>query len=201
MADFYPVRVPAGKALAIRPAVPRRAPMTMPESEAVLRFPAHGIDLSQGFNFQPPGTTPEGANVRAFEPGTGRMRGGQRPGLSRYVASAVNGSNFVQDVNTVVSMQGTPTQSSHSGRVVTLAAVAGGTIKSVQAGGSAWTQAVNGGGVLSSSALVRSSAMNQKLWFVDGSHYCYYDPTVGTGGTVTTWTASAGSMPVDSAGN
>jgi len=45
-------------------------------------FPLGGIDLSRGFQQQKPGTTPKGINVRGFDAGTNRMRGGSRPGLT-----------------------------------------------------------------------------------------------------------------------
>jgi len=53
-----------------------------------LAFPAKGINENFGYEDQPPGTTPDAENVRPHTYGVdskGRMRGGQRPGLSPYV--------------------------------------------------------------------------------------------------------------------
>lgn len=90
-----------------------RKPIKSQEQKADLAFPFGGIDLSHGFAKQMPhaladgsygGTTPVGQNVRAFEAGTARMRGGQRPGLAKYVLGQVNGTQLIQDLNSVVSV-------------------------------------------------------------------------------------------------
>jgi hypothetical protein len=76
-----------------------------------LNFPLAGIDLSRGFGQQTPRpmpdgsyvrTTPVGQNVRAFEPATLRARGGQRPGLAKYISAQVQGASVIQDLNVVV---------------------------------------------------------------------------------------------------
>jgi len=81
-----------------------------------LHFPAGGLDLTQPFDRQVPRpmsngmyvrTTLLGQNVRGYEPGTSRMRGGQRPGLAKYVKSAVatdmGGNGFsVQGLNAII---------------------------------------------------------------------------------------------------
>lgn len=80
---------------------PRIPPRDKPTE---LRFPYHGIDLSQGYNFQAPGTTPTGTNVRAYEAGTARQRGGQRPGLSRYAPYPVPAGGLIQELAVVVGV-------------------------------------------------------------------------------------------------
>ena len=81
------------------------------------------------------------------------------------------------------------------GRTTTLIAVAGGVVKSSTLGGP-WT-AVSG--TLSSTAtVIRSAANNQKIYFADGTNWKYYDPATNA---VLAWTASAGTLPVDSSGN
>lgn len=52
-----------------------------------IRFPMGGIDLSLGYNAQRPGTTPRGINVRTFDSGTNRARGGSRPGLTPFLGA------------------------------------------------------------------------------------------------------------------
>lgn len=84
-----------------------------PESFSDLRFPLGGIDLSRAFSQQMPramasgdyvGTTPEGQNVRAYDPGTMRARGGQRPGLKKYISGLVGTAHLVQELNLVVGV-------------------------------------------------------------------------------------------------
>lgn len=74
------------------------------ETTADVRFPEMGVDLSGAFGQQRPGTTRSGVNVRAFEPDSGRARGGQRPGLARYPDDALPG--VVQEIASVVLPSG-----------------------------------------------------------------------------------------------
>lgn len=92
-------------------------PQQAQESFADLRFPLGGIDLSRGFNNQMPrplqngdygGTTPQGQNVRGYEPGTQRARGGQRPGLLKYIPGLVGAASLIQELNVVVGVGYTP---------------------------------------------------------------------------------------------
>lgn len=88
-------------------------PQQAQESFADLRFPLGGIDLSRGFNNQLPrplqngdygGTTPLGQNVRGYEPGTRRARGGQRPGLLKYIQGLCGSASLIQELNLVVGV-------------------------------------------------------------------------------------------------
>jgi hypothetical protein len=80
-----------------------RKPIPAKESTSSLTFPVEGIDLSRGFDMQRPNTTIIGQNVRAYEPGTARARGGQRPGTSKFIGTRVNAANAVQELNYVVT--------------------------------------------------------------------------------------------------
>jgi hypothetical protein len=191
-------------------------PLKTGEDFKDLHFPKAGIDLSMGFSKQPnrpvgqngeyARTTPTGLNVRSFEPATNRMRGGSRTGLSKYIATQVSGIVFiVQDLNLVVGTgyvnPGGVTQTSNSGRVVTLVAVSQGNVFVTTPGGTSWTQAVNGTPVtppLNFSGVIFSAANNQKLYFADGINYAFYDPSTNT---VFPWVATTGILPRDSAGN
>ncbi len=176
------------------------------ESYQDLLFPLAGIDVSRAFAQQRSGTTPAGANVRAYEPGSNRARGGQRSGLTRYNTAIPGGSAaLIQELFTLVGVGYSPpggsTQTSTSGRVVTLVAVVGGTVYVASPQSSSWVTPTNNSGTtpaLASSGVVLSAANNQKLYFADGSHYRYYDPVLNT---VETWSASAGSLPTDSGSN
>jgi hypothetical protein len=161
-------------------------------------------------------TTPVGTNVRAFDAVLNRMRGGSRPGLVPYLPGPVGGIAgwIVQGLNQIVGNQvpggGTVAQTSSSGRVVTLAAVSQGNIYTANSGDTTWTTPTNNTGrssALNFTGIVNSAPNNQKLWFVDGSHYVVYTPAKNS---VDNWVAATvdqsgnpitGSLPVDSAGN
>lgn len=174
-----------------------------------LLFPVGGTDLSRAFGDQQAKEMPNrewgrttrlGRNVRGFEPETGRGRGGQRPGLEKYISTPVVTDWLIQELATIVTT-GSPVQRSQSGRVVTLVAVSQGNVYRARAGDTAWTQATNASSTtppLNFSGVVYSTPLNQKLWFADGIHYRYYDPSANT---VNNWQATAGTLPVDNQGN
>ena len=54
------------------------------KSTASLVFPVGGIDRSQAYQNQPPYTTADALNMRPRDAIEGRLRGGPRPGLTRY---------------------------------------------------------------------------------------------------------------------
>jgi hypothetical protein len=173
-------------------------------------FPMGGIDRSQAFSRQPVRqtqagyvrTAPIGHNVRAYDPKTNRARGGQRPGLARYINERVNGAVLIQLLNQITGVgytaPGGGVQSSQSGRLVTLVAICQGTIKVADAGAETWTIPTNGTTALNTTGVIYSAVNGQKMYFVDGTNYKRYDPATNT---VEAWTATAGTLPVDSAGN
>ena len=59
-------------------------------------FPMQGLNEDTALTDQPSMSSPDLQNVRAYDPETGRARGGQRPGLSKYLSTQVNGSRGVQ---------------------------------------------------------------------------------------------------------
>lgn len=62
-----------------------------------MAFPLAGLDEAGQLGRQRPGTTPRAQNVRPIDPGSGRARGGQRPGQKKYLASAL-GSASIQEL-------------------------------------------------------------------------------------------------------
>lgn len=74
------------------------------QDEAVVNwsFPVRGIDKVQEHAAQPQDTTPIGKNVRVCDPGTLRLRGASRPGLSKYVSAQPNGANLIQHLDVIV---------------------------------------------------------------------------------------------------
>ena len=56
-------------------------------------FPSSGLSENFGYETQPPGTTVSAQNVRAYDESTGRLRGGQRPGLKTFVSDKFDLTN------------------------------------------------------------------------------------------------------------
>lgn len=180
--------------------------------EKDIHFPKCGIDRVGAISAQPARaayqgqyarTTYFGRNVRGFDT-QGKWRGGSRAGLRKYIAAQVAGTICViQDLNAVTGatyVEGSM-QSSQAGRVVTLVAVSQGNVKRAHAGDTSWTAATNATGStppLNYNGVIFSAVNQQKLWFADGVNWCYYDPSTNR---VERWTASAGTLPVDSDGN
>lgn len=87
--------------------------ISIPDQLLDLHFPIAGMDQSQSFDRQPQRplptglgigrTTPLGVNVRSYEPGTGRSRGGSRPGLAKYIPEAVIPAWMVQQLDAIVT--------------------------------------------------------------------------------------------------
>jgi len=75
--------------------------MPLPQPQP-LPFPAAGLHEDAGYDNQPPLTTNLIINVRAHDSLKGRIRGGSRPGSSKFYPSAINGSNPIQHILKVV---------------------------------------------------------------------------------------------------
>lgn len=189
----------------------------MDEQFAELKFPLAGVSHLRGFEDQRPvnignelewqHTTRLGNNVRGCEPFGQRLRGGSRNGLAKYVPEPVVAGWVVQSLNVATYIDqdaltgGSMAQLSQAGRVVTLVAVSQGNVYVCPAGQTTWTSASNTTGdtpPLIYSGILFSAVMNQKVYFADGTNWVYYDPATNT---VARWTASAGSLPVDSQNN
>ncbi len=72
-----------------------------------LLFPLAGINTSTAYHSQPPGTTPVAINVRAYDSGTNRARGGTRAGLNPFFGAGstaqVSGANRIQSLSCIVT--------------------------------------------------------------------------------------------------
>jgi hypothetical protein len=186
-----------------------------PEADIDLSFPKAGIDVSLAFYKQPVRalrnnmygkTCAHAVNVRCFEPDLHRARGGARAGLTKFVSTRPNGANIVQELNVLVGTDYDPPgggtmQTSNSGRVVTLVAVVQGQIRVMNAGETAWTTPTNNTGnnpPLNFTGVMQSAPNQQKLYFADGVNWVYYQPS---NNTINTWSASAGTLPVDGSSN
>lgn len=67
-----------------------------------LSWPRQGIVENAALAEQPEGTTTDCLNVRAYDALDRRNRGGQRTGITTYIEDAVNGSNAIQAIGSVV---------------------------------------------------------------------------------------------------
>lgn len=59
-------------------------------------FPVRGLHEGIGYDIQPPGTTADALNVSGYDCILNRLRGGSRPGVSKYASTQINGSHPVQ---------------------------------------------------------------------------------------------------------
>jgi len=71
-------------------------------------WPAKGLVESTALHRQPPGTTPDCLNVRAFDPRTGRNRGAGRSGLEKFCADRIVGEYSIQAVDHLVTTNQVP---------------------------------------------------------------------------------------------
>ncbi len=67
-----------------------------------INFPLGGLSDDDAFSSQKPGTTRDAVNVRGVDPVTGRARGAQREGMSKYIESEVGATGErVRDLSVV----------------------------------------------------------------------------------------------------
>ncbi len=177
-------------------------------------FPKAGIDLSRPANQQPLRPGPHGErhyycadalNVLSYDALAHRQRGGSRPGLAKPINDQVRGASIlIQQLDQLVGSGYNPpgggaVQSSQSGRVVTIVAVAQGYVEVRNPDDTVWSTTTNSAvntPPLNASGIVYSTPLLQDLFFADGlTPRVYYDPATNT---VDDWVATAGAMPEDS---
>ena len=185
------------------------------EVQQDVSFPYAGIDTSAGFGRIRGrevadgiygSSTPIGVNVRGYDPSNDRLRGASRAGYTRYINAQVGGSSgLIQSLSTIVgvgySAPGGGTQTSPSGRVVTLVAVKDGLAYVADAGATSWVAATNGSTAttyFSTTAVVRTAPLGQRLYMVDGANARKYNPATNT---IEDWETTEGTFPVDTANN
>jgi len=64
-----------------------------------ITFPFNGINNNNSYETQPLGTCASAQNVRGYDAIKGRLRGGQRPGLSKFYANEINSGATIHDLN------------------------------------------------------------------------------------------------------
>jgi len=80
----------------------------MPSKTIRLGFPYRGLSEYDAVTDQPGETSPSLENVLAVDPVAGRRRGGQRPGIQKFVTGQINGDSSVQDINHLTGPNLTP---------------------------------------------------------------------------------------------
>lgn len=71
-----------------------------------ITFPFQGLNENQSFENQPKGTSPTVLNVRAYDALQNRVRGGQRPGLSKWGdGDDIGSTNAVIAITSVTFME------------------------------------------------------------------------------------------------
>ena len=154
-----------------------------------LRWPFGGLHVGRSFHGQASDTCVDALNVRNFDPRTGRSRGAQRAGLTRYLDGA-SSANRIQDINQLNTVPtDTPTTSAIKQRSTTKISVCNGTVQSFTT--SAFTTVTNGTTALSASApVIYSAVLFDKMFFADGASEKYYDST-----GMNAWTLTDGTFP------
>lgn len=162
-----------------------------------LAFPVAGISdlepvFKQNRDFSRPTTAYDARNVRGYDPKTGRLRGAQRAGHSRFLTDQHSGSNFIQHITHITTTSAWSGSGSYAMRSTQGVAVAGGNVATFSRGGS-FTTATSGSSALSSTfPHVDSAELFGILYFVDGANVKKY---TASSTTVATWTPSSGSLP------
>lgn len=157
-----------------------------------MQWPIGGVSDLRAVDRQATGkgqapTCVDARNVRTRDSTTGRWRGAQRGGHSRYINSTVSGANPVQRLGHVVGTTG-------ASRTMYPFAVSAGNILGVTAG-PAYTGATGGSGALSSTfAYIGSAVHNGVVYFADGANYKKWTAATNT---ASNWTASAGTIPAN----
>lgn len=158
-----------------------------------LEFPYSGLHRSVTFEDQPRGSTVDVQNMRPWNFQNGRRQGSQRPGLARYLDAQMT-DHPVRDISLLVTTasEALSATSIATRRSIQGLAVCNGTIYEFDT--TSFTTPTGGSSALSASApVVFSAPLFDTMYFVEGANYVKYN-----GGTVSTWTASAGSLPTNS---
>lgn len=182
-----------------------------------LAFPRKGLVESSAYSDQPHLSSACLQNVMAFDPRSGRNRGGSRSGLVKYCPERVNGLASIQGINHVSNAvtpvallleNGEPVllevdgseilleddTAEHTGdRKTILVVVASGTVKTVTTSGV--DDVTNGSSALSSSRItIFSTQFFGDLYYCDSYNYKIYE---SSSNEMTAWTPTSGSLPTE----
>jgi hypothetical protein len=165
--------------------MPRISPVRIP-------WPLRGINRNFGFQGQPGGTTPDALNVRSIDPVSGRSRGAQRAGLTRYLDGELTASSPIQCLDHATIAAGYTGATTLNTRTIYQVAVAAGNVALFTAG-TTFTMAASGTGALSATApVIHSAELFGKVYFADGTSQKLWDAATNA---VQAWTLTAGTFP------
>jgi len=150
-----------------------------------LGFPTSGLNENFSFTGQPENTAPDLRNVRAHEMTSGRARGGQRPGISKYLDEQHSGSSNIQCISHIITGKAWSAVTSMGARTFTNVAVSGGNVKTFTSGvGSTYAIPGDGTGALSADApVIHSTRHYNDIYFADGDDSVslkYYEESTNT---------------------
>lgn len=156
-----------------------------------LTWPQAGFNEAAAFSQQPKGTTPDAQNVRPFDVVSGRLRGGQRPGLSRHINAQVSGTNPIQCLQKFVLNADYSAANTLAVRSIKFLAVCNGTVK---VGTTSYATPTNGASAFTAAApVVYATNFHDDVYFADELVNKFFD---SSGNTISAWTAStAGTFP------
>ena len=162
--------------------------------ESIHTFPARGINVVAPRSAQPVSTCVNCLNVVPFDQLEGRMRGGSRPGLSKYNSNQVDGSNRIQEINySTVVANAAPVANALQIRETRMMAISNGTIAWVGSSGAINTASTAGNATLSNtSPFMMSSEAFGRIYITDGLDYKIW---VGSNNAAIDWSPTAGSLP------
>lgn len=160
-----------------------------------IRWPYSGLHVGRAYAGQPHDTSVDLANVRNFDPNTGRSRGGQRAGLLRYPNAQASGTGNKQ-IQCIVCVVTHPTDAvsltNLQAHDVTALSVCAGNVQSFTS--SSYAAVTSGTGALSATAPVIFAAQyKDDVYFADGATWAFFDGSVPQ---MDTWAAGAGDLPV-----
>lgn len=167
--------------------------MARKSQQLQLRFPLKGINVLTPETAQAPDTCIDCRNVRPLDSTNGRMRGGIRPGTSKYLSSQFGDGNPIQNITQTTSVvAAAPNTAAIGVRDVRNVAVANGVIS--QFTDSAITDAnTSGSRSLSSTAqFIFSASVFGDIYYVDGISYKIWQ---GSNNTTKDWTLTDGTLP------
>jgi len=78
----------------------------MPDTPVNLPFPVNGLLEYTAYQEQPEGTSADLQNVVAVDPTTGRLRGSQRPGISKFVSTAISSGASAASIQEIIHTVG-----------------------------------------------------------------------------------------------
>lgn len=154
-------------------------------------FPVKGLNLNFALSGQPPLTTANALNVRAYDCRSGRVRGAQRAGLSRYLDAQHSGTFPIQCLAQATTSAAYSGASSMNVRSLRRIAVSQGNVSLFDT--SSFTVAAGGVAALSSTApVIHAAELFGRVYFADGASQKRW---TASSNTVGSWTPSAGSFP------